>query len=363
MTAPNEPAALLETASSTLALLQQCAATLMRKNQPEASRIKDAPDPLDVLHDAAKLLKAHTTKLSLLVINKPFTPSAIRKIISEITGGCIPAMMSAVEICRPARYGRTLHEESKFRVRRVLKEYEGMMGEVIERAKELSHESAAEAQKENKREPRDTLASTGVVWEACDSLMELKAQGTVGVVVKKAHDYKAMLEDAIEELKDWGEGEDEGFSEPEVEDEEGTVNLEKAFGSTGKMPVERTDLKELLSNALKKLKLINTLFTAIVKRRLKTMEDSPPSHRVPGCAVQPMVAGRVDGVLNTLAKIPDDTDELANAFYELDRDEAINQLETVCQHAKDAVDLVRINWSSKEDEFSAWSQKWLAAIG
>lgn len=363
MAAPDEPAALLETASSTLALLRQCTTTLTQKDQPDAPRTKDAPDPLDVLYDAAKLLKAHTTKLSLLVINKPFTSSAIRKVISEITGGCIPAMMSAVEICQPARYGRTLHEEASFRVRRVMKEYEGIMREIIEMARELSEKDGSENQKENKREPRDTLASTGVVWEACDSLMELKAQGTVGVVVKKVEDFKAMLEDAIEELKDWGEGEDEGFSEPEVEDDDGTVNLEKAFGATGKMPIDRTDLKELLNSTLKRLKLINTLFTAIVKRRLKTMQDASPAHQVSGCAVQPMVAGRVDVLLDTLVKIPDDTDELANEFYELDRDEAVTQLDIVCQHAKDAVDLVHTNWFSKEDEFSTWSQKWLEAMG
>ena len=76
MAAVEESSQLIETASSTLALLQRCTAALVEKTDSSAPRIADAPDPLDVIHDASKLLKAHTTKLSLLVINKPFTPSA-----------------------------------------------------------------------------------------------------------------------------------------------------------------------------------------------------------------------------------------------------------------------------------------------
>ncbi|TIA45963.1 hypothetical protein D6C83_05600 [Aureobasidium pullulans] len=59
------------------------------------------PNPLHVLRDSATLLKAHTTKLALLLINKPFTPTAVTSVLRDATQTCLPAMMSAVELCRP----------------------------------------------------------------------------------------------------------------------------------------------------------------------------------------------------------------------------------------------------------------------
>lgn len=354
-----EVSVLIETATSTLALLQRCIAAL--SGNTDVPSIPDAPDPLEVLHDAAKLLKAHTTKLSLLVINKPFTPSAIRKIIAEISSGCFPAMMSAVEICRPAIYGRTLHEEVQFRVRRVMREYEGMMEEVIARGMQLQRPGGKQVQeKENKKQTQDSLKSTGVIWGACDSLMELKTLGVMGVVVKKAEDYRSTLQDAIEELKDWGKGEDEGFSEPEFSDD--ADEIERMMGSQSKLPANREDLRTTLNGALKKLKLVSTLYQALIKRRLKAIGGPGPSHGFVRCFVPPLVASRVDELLKFLQRIPDETDELASAFYDLDDAAAEQKIRDICKIGQDAIDVVRLGWDGKEDEFSMWSEKWIEAV-
>lgn len=357
--ASTELTALIKTATSTLSLLRRCTAALYKNT--DAPPTPNAPDPLEVLHDAAKLLKAHTTKLSLLVINKPFTPSAIRKIIAELASGCFPAMMSAVEICRPDVYGRALHEEVQFRVRRVMREHEGMMEEVIARGQELQKSGGKQVpEKENRKQTQDSLKSTGVVWEACDSLMGLKTLGVVGVVVKKAEEYRATLQDAIEELKDWGEGEDEGFSEPEFSDD--ADEIERMMGSQSKLPADREDLRVTLDSALKKLKLIGTLYQALIKRRLKTMEEGAPDDKIGGFSVLPLVANRVDRLLEFLRTIPDETDELASAFYDLDDAAAQEKIQDICKLGRNAIDVVRLDWDGQEDEFSTWSGKWIEAV-
>lgn len=268
--------------------------------------------------------------------------------------------MSAIEICRPEEYGKTLHEEMKFRVRRVFREYEGMMREVVTQTKGAGDVSSTKSKikDECKRQAQDSLKSTGVVWEACDLLMELKNLGVMGIVVQKAETYRALLQDAIAELKEWGEGEDEGFSEPDYSDNE----VDSMLWGSSKMPADRDDLKTTLDTGLKKLKLISTLFQALIKRRLKTLGGMAPRHDVTGCLVSPLNAGRADQLLRVMQRVPDETDELASAFYDLNDDEAKRILQQLCHSGREAIDLVRINWDSKEDEFSSWSQKWLEAV-
>lgn len=358
MAPADDAAGLIETASSTLALLERCTNALIDKTESSTPLIADGPDPFEVLHDAAKLLKAHTTKLSLLVINKPFTPTAIQKIVKEVTSTCIPAMMSAAEMCRPETYGSTLHEETKFRICRVFREYEKMMQEVIAQGKEAQGEPDTQSKKENQRQHQDSLKFTGIVWESCDALMQLKTLGVVGVVVMKAENYRATLRDAIEELKEWGEGEDEGFSEPDYSDNE----VESMLWSSSKLPADREDIKITLELSLRKLKLVNTLFQALIKRRLKTMSGAASDQIVPGCSVPPAVAIRSDQLLRAMSRIPDETDELASAFYDLNDDNAKNSLDQICSSSKSAIELVRLDWISEEDEFTGWSEKWIEAL-
>ena len=67
--------------------------------------------------------------------------------------------------------------------------------------------------------------------------------------------------------------------------------------------------------------------------------------------------------MHTLKSIPETVDDIAAAFYDLDGDEAKQTLAKCCDEAKKAIELVRGNWETgKEDEFSAWGAKWIAAL-
>ncbi|KAK4993159.1 hypothetical protein LTR50_000645 [Elasticomyces elasticus] len=358
------PASLNDLTSQALHLLTTFSTALspMSTTTSSASLPADPPNPLHVLRDSAKLLKAQTTKLSLLILNKPFTPSAIEKVLREVTGMCIPAMMSAVEITemQAERWGRVMVGEVRARVRCVVTEIRVMVEEVG---------TVARADAQNKRAKvdgdvnvngkkgsgtgasRDSLASIGVVWQTCDALIELEALGIAGVVVQKAEQYRETLRDAIEELKEWAE-EGEGESEDEfAESDEGSADgngVEEFFDTAKKLPKDRKDLRMLLDKALDKLKKISVLYQALIKRRLKTFAAGGESV---------MDTRNLDDLMDILKALPEIVDELANAFYELDEPDARDLLSKCCKSSKQAAELVRLSWDEREDEFTPWSKR------
>lgn len=239
-----------------------------------------------------------------------------------------------------------MHEEVRAGVRRVYRELEGLMREVLVLLEAVDGKQGTD---------RDTLASTGVLWEACDAVVDLERLGLAGLVVRKAKEWRDMLEDAIGELKEWAEEEDGDEEEQDEDDEEvgsdDEDDIAKMLGGSDGIPKNRPDLRETVEGALKKLKLTSTLYQALSKRRLKTI-PSPADSRI----------GTVDTLMEMLKSIPEETDELANALYELDNDEAKRLLEKVLTLAKDSAKLVEKNWQDEEDEFTVWSRKWKDAV-
>ncbi|KAB8748954.1 hypothetical protein FH972_026505 [Carpinus fangiana] len=329
-------AGLRKSAESLSTLLDRFITVLDSKDAPPSINIPaDAPDPLNILHDASKLLKALTTKLSLLIINKPFTPSAIRTIITDISGTCIPAMMSAAEICNPAKYGEILHENVRSRLRKLFKELQSMMKEV-----QSSIDAPDTAGSSNTEARKDQLASTGVVWAACDSLVLLKQVGLAGLVEAKVQEYKELIEDAIQELKDWSEDvEDEGFEEEGLgSDDEGADD--DMFGVTQQLPADRKDLKEAVDKCIRKLKVTTSLYPAVTKKRIKTIEMAPGNME------------RIDKLVRLLRRISVETDDLAGAFYDLDI-EAVNlRIQKIEATGRETAKVARQDWKEDDDDFT-----------
>ncbi|KAJ8110611.1 hypothetical protein OPT61_g6585 [Boeremia exigua] len=71
---------------------------------------------------------------------------------------------------------------------------------------------------------------------------------------------------------------------------------------------------------------------------------------------------RLDHLMQVLKTIPDTVDDLASTFYDLSAVEATETLQKVCDEAKSAVELVKKNWTGADDEFTAWSAKWVEAL-
>jgi hypothetical protein len=303
---------------------------------------------LNLLAKSASLVRAHTTKLSLLMLNKPFTPSAIKKVIEEMSTSALTALATGVQLTHPPVYGRIMHDEVKMRVRRIYRELEGLMQEVLVLLQAMEKE-------DKDHTGRDTLASTGVLWQACDALIELERMGLPGLCLQKAVQYREMLEDAIAEMKEWAEGGDGDDEQDEDDfagsDEEDEDEFEKMMVVGASLPRNRLDLKETVEIALKKLRLTSTLYQAVIKRRLKTIPKDQPQH-----------IAEIDLLMDSMRHIPDETDELANALYELDNEEAKKLLGKIVTLGTASTEAVQKNWMGEEDEFTIWSAKWKEAV-
>jgi hypothetical protein len=353
----------VETTSSLLDQIQQSAAA----NSEEV--IKSEVNAIDLAHDTASLIRAQITKLSLLIINKPFTASEITRILRYLIEGPLPGLSSAVQRCTAAKYTKCMSTELQWRAGRVFTELAAFSKAIPLDGNILTND---EKNGTSRTRGKGSLASTGVVWEACDAVMELKSLGVAGLVVKKAEGYRDLLKDALEELQEWGEEEDDEDKglEDSGDDEDGVSRqeeIDKLFGSQRHIPLEDPDkIRPRLDSSQKRLRLIITMYTAVVKRRFKTLPRVPLAepHAEPTAKLNgdPGIVSRLDEVLAIMKKIPETTDDLASAFYDLDGKEIDTRMDDCFLQGFAAAEFLATNWDGQKDEFSTWvglSVKWM----
>ncbi|KAI6797757.1 hypothetical protein KC361_g3777 [Hortaea werneckii] len=335
---------------------------------PNTAAAVDPPNPLHLLRDTAKLIKAHVTKLSLLAINPPFTPSAVRKVLAEMKASCIPALMSGSQICTQQQRGKwseMMGREVQARTRRVVRELESLvreLGEINGGGLGGGRRNGSGRGGSGGGGGGDSLRSTGVVWESCDAVIELESMGIGGLAVVKAGQYRDTIRDAIEELREWKEGEDldsEGQDELLDEGDEGVDGdrFEDLFHAANSMPNDRPELRRLAEEADGKLKKVVLLYTAAIKRRFKTLKTLEGGEGRSEEEVR-----RLDQVMGVLDGIPHQVDELASCFYDLDEDRVRRSLKACIDEAAQAASLLERNWEDQEDEFTTWGGKWKEAI-
>ncbi|KAE9966672.1 hypothetical protein EG328_008773 [Venturia inaequalis] len=317
-----------------------------------------SPNPLPLLRDASHLLKAQTTKLGLLLLNEPFTPSAVIKVLSACEAQPLPAIMGALELCHSDIWGGMMAREVRLRVDVLLGAFGEILVDVVRKA-----EGGIVGVVEGERGRGKTLASTGLVWGACDGLIELWEMGVVGLTVQKVEGFRGMIVDAIGELKEWGEDEedlDEGFGGSEGDGgEEDRDDFEDMFSAANKLPSHRRDLRDLLDETLRVLRLVDMLYKAVAKRRIKTFPVKTPPLEDEAARVQ---VKTLDEVVTLLKSIPESVDDLANAFYELDAEDATSILTKITTDAKAAATAVEKSWTNTPDEFTTWRSKFEEAL-
>lgn len=349
-------ATLKSTVSTISTLIAQLQTTAPATVSNDDSKTKDV-DALVLAHDSASLIKAHSTKLSLLIINKPFTATAINTVLRELIAGPLPGLASAVQICKPAKYTKAMSEELQWRTKKLFIEF-GTLIKAIPLDGQILSEDAKNGT--GKTDGKGSLASTGVVWDACDGVMVLKKVGIAGLVIKKAEEYRDLLKDALEELQGWGEEESDGEDGEAGSDEEQTVHdtVDDIFGPQRHIhPEDPEKIRPRLESAQKRLRLVITMYTAVVKRRFKTLPRLPHPELPPELKEKSEDAGIItclDEVLDVMKKIPDITDELAIAFYELDGEEIDKRMDDCFFKGFATAELLLKNWEGQNDEFTAW---------
>jgi hypothetical protein len=352
------------TVENVSSLIAQLLAAIKAESFPKDEKNPSEVNAIDLAHDAAKLIKAHSTKLSLLIINSPFTPTALMTVLREVSSGPLPALATSVELCDPRIYTKVMRSELQWRVEKVLVEFQALVGDIPLDEKVLSNERKNGTMAGM---GKGSLAATGVVWGACDEVVELKGLGIGGLMIKKVEQYRDTVKDALEELQEWGEE----TSEDEEDDDEvheaavngnGSCNsaqdaIDDMFQDQHHIPANDVHkVRKRLEYTLRRLKLINLLYQAIIKRRLKTLPAMPHT------SASSTITTRLDTLMPLLSRIPDSVDDLASAFYSLD-DPGINTLMVECfSTASAAGEVLDTSWEGEKDEFSVWSEKFVKAM-
>jgi hypothetical protein len=332
-------------------------------------------DALSLAHDSATLIKAHATKISLLIINEPFTPTAITKVLRELVASPVPSLAAAAQVCTPERYTRAVQEDLAWRVGRVLKELKDLLSQIPSDGKVLS--DAKRNASAGAVGGRGSIVTTGVLWSACDDVMAFSKRGFAGNLAYKVEQLRDTLKDIMEELKEWGE-ETEDDEDDEDDDEEDdndvaqvTSNLESTsisatrdaqdilddlMSSQQHIPRDDPDkIRERLESCLKRLRLTTLLYQATAKRRIK------PLPHVPSASVSDIPA-RLDEVMSLLKRIPERFGSLALAFYELEPSEIDRLMDECFFDAFAASELLAKPWGSEKDEFTDWALRFQVEI-
>ncbi|CAG8983679.1 hypothetical protein HYALB_00004111 [Hymenoscyphus albidus] len=335
------------------------------KNEKSTNEV----DALQLSFDSASLIRAHSTKLSLLIINKPFTASAITTVLRELVAGPLPGLASAVELCSAEKYTSAASKELRYRANKVFTE----LGSLV---KKIPLDGQVLSSDQKNGGGKGSLASTGLVWDACDAVLELKTLGVAGLMIKRAEEYRDLVKDALEELQEWGaeesdDGEDEASDVDDAEKDaiENSAQdaLDEMFASHHHIPSDDPEkVRPRLESTQKRLRLIVLMYDAVMKRRLKTLPAIPHPQLPPELKEKsggdPGIVSCLDKVLAVFSSVPDITDELANAFYELDGVAIDKRMDECFFKAFTAAELLLQNWEGKEDEFTIWARKFQIAM-
>lgn len=343
----------LDTTISNLKTLLHRFQAALQAPTPVHPPIEDSPNPLAVLSDASQILKAQTTKLSLLLLNKPFTPSAITFILTSLSNSCLPALMSALELCLADKYTNLMHQYIKGSLSRIIMEFLSLLSSIPQ------NEHGVE-----KRVGRDTLASTGVLWAECDKMVALGSAGVTKAAAERIEEYHGLLKDAIAELEEW---------DPDEDSESDTDSLPSNTGNSSSprsvvAPLERSPQDLSLSSiaALRKqtlgtLRIIRVLYPALVKRRILTfpnINNTATAENLPS-SIQIQC---LDRLVDYTQQFTEETDEIAGALYAGDEAEVDDRLTKLAEASKTCVQAVRLSWSGNKDEFTTWAEKWMMRL-
>ena len=281
-------------------LLGQCRLALQQsRTAAAAAGPEPGPDPLALLHDAATLAKAHTTRLAVS-LSPPITLDAAAQFMGELSASAVPALAAGAGALAGGAQGAALGREAVRAVDALLRALE---------------ELCAHVGTDSSR-----LVDTGVVWKAADRVAALRARGLAGVVDGAVLVAADMVDDTWAELKEWVDNEDLDGSDSE-EDED---MAEQGFWDrpTRKGRIDETT-RAHAEGALKKIKLVTILFGAARKRRLG------------GDGVLGDVA-RLDRMASLADVISATTDDIGMAFFDDEELEfAVSRAAVLCDAGAD----------------------------
>lgn len=368
---------LVQTAGTLLKQLQDVLGEI-RKNpeaasSPATSSASSAPlDALALACDSATLIRAHATKVSLLIINEPFTPSAVSSVVRELVAGPIAGLAASAQACDANVYTAVFRRELAWRCQRVLSELADLLQKIPKDGKILAKDREGFG-----ASGKGSIASTGVLWAACDNVSTLANGGVGGFFVHKMNEWKDTLNDILEEMKEWGDEEpdeedededddndDDGDDIGDLADQVGSTHistqnmLDDLMSSHRTIPASDPDrIRPRLESSLRRLRLVILLYQAITKRRMKKLPPFAAKNETGNKVPQ-----RLDELAALLQKLPDSFGDLACAFYELRPREIDDAMDQCFLDAFAVSELLSEGWDGARDEFTEWTEKFQKEI-
>ena len=361
--------------TTTLSLLDQFQDAVQSATQNPASNEVTGKDALPLLTASSNALKSQVTKLSLLTITPPFTPSAVCTVLSALNESVLPSLVTGALLVTPNEYTKAFHSEIQILTKTALKELSSLIGEVNNVAEKFD-KSTSEGQKKedelSKPEKDVVTVATGRVWDSCDTLIDIGTNGVVGFVIRRVEQWRDLVRDAVEEIEEWDPDEDgDGFFDDILGDDakqtSGNGDTKDSDEEDSDDDDDGEDKDTATSHANKKsalriLKPVAQVYPAIVANRLKKAGNAPMSSN--------SGARKLESLMANLQSIPQDIDEVAGALYEANWGKFNQFRGKVKDDAAKAVNLVALPWDAKEeadgqkteDKFTVWSKTWLKVM-
>lgn len=342
--------------SSALQEVYKNPTTLNQAVADEASTT--AVDALALSRDAAALARAQATKISLLIINEPFTASAVATVVSEAAASSLPALAAAVEACDPSLYTAAFRKELAWRCRKLINEFIALLEKIPKDGKVVP-----ESERQGFSQTKGSVATTGVLWAAADDVIKLANQGVAEFFVQKVTSWRDTLQDVMEELKEWGDEEpdddddDDAAHEYDDDVDDTQQMIDDFMNGQGAIPKEDPDsIRPRLESSIRRIRLVLLLYQAVIKRRVKKLPAFPVT------ASDSTVTKRLDEAAALLNKLPDGFTDLAASFYELDADAIDESMDQCFLDAFASSELFSNTWTGDRDEFSEWAEKFQQEI-
>lgn len=323
--APSHEHTLSVTLTTTFALIDQFSASVARStDQPsvpaEEELPSSTPSPLALLSASAASLKAQSTRLSLLTLTPPFTPSAASKILSTLNSSVLPSLLTAALLIvnEDRKYTASFSAEVGSLVKGILRDLHTLISCVEGRSKHADpKEQLDEQQKHNVTE------AVGRVWESCDELVALADGGIGAFIVKKAEMWLGLIKDAVEELGEWDpeeDGVDGLFGEDTLQNDHAGDEAEEVSAAAEKAK----------ASVMRVLTRVPQSLHVVVKQRLRKWRWESPSSRDSFDGKVSETGGpsssdhehllldqyvTADYVLRGIQEVSETVDEMAEALY------------------------------------------------
>lgn len=363
---------LTATLATTLNLLGQFSRSLDSVS-PEATALPPptSPSPLPLLATCATTLRAQTTKLSLLIITPPFTPSAISTIITSLNDAILPSLLTATLLLTPGSFTKAYSAQANSLTKATLRD----VGCLIQLVETRSREGNPKAEPTSQQKSEVT-ATTGKVWADCDELKELAEGGIAGLVVMKAEQHLELIKDAVKEIEEWDPEDDDDGDYDDDDDGNNDDNKEKdGFHFNDDKPTQSEnesdeceksgplqgnkpgqDMREIKTSILRILTRIPQSLHVVIHQRLKKglplllppfQQQPPPPAAATTASLQPRpVIAILDSVLTKMGQTSTCVDDVAERLYTHDALGALLTAEKARSCVVEIVEAVLVGWDS-----------------